>query len=103
MAALFTNRVRNIQDYRRFILCTIFYDSLPGKRIFSLFSISKCWQVCLKELKNNKEEGIDQGWRIFFRSRANILNLKNKNILACHVLFTIRIYLTFFGEFLISM
>ena len=30
-------------------------------------------------------ETITQRWRTFFRSRANILNLKNKNILACHV------------------
>src|SRR6218665_219781 len=29
--------------------------------------------------------GLCQGWQTFFRSRANILNLKNKNILVCHV------------------
>src|SRR6218665_1365671 len=30
---------------------------------------------------------VDQGWRTFFRSRANILKLENRNILACHAHF----------------
>ena len=34
---------------------------------------------------NTINNNVYQGWRNFLRSRANILNLKNKNILACHV------------------
>src|SRR6218665_3008598 len=54
---------------------------------------------------------ISQGWRTFSRSRANILNLKNKNIDARHVhyvllhslLFTIRTYSMCFGDLVKSM
>jgi|SRR6218665_559277 len=47
MAAQFLNRVSDIQDYRLFILFTIFYDFFFWIKNFSLFSISQCWQVCL--------------------------------------------------------
>jgi len=45
MAALFINRVCNIPEDRLFLLFTIFYDFLPGKKTFSLFFISQRWQV----------------------------------------------------------